>query len=159
MPQLWLVNVHRRTLEDIKQHLSLQQIHNLIVSKTWNYKTDMENYYRRDRCLMALLFLTAGRISEVLSLTREQFDFEADSNFVIIRNMILVKRLKIRKGKPIKHTTSPIRDEVALPLHGSLSKFTELVEDYVQTLSDPKAKLFSFGRRRAWQIVKYVTGE
>lgn len=159
MPQPWLAGVKRRTLEDIKQHLSLQQIHSLITSKAWEYKTDWESYHRRDRCLMALLFLTAGRISEVLSLTREQFDFEADTNFIIIRNMILVKRLKTRKGKPVKHTTSPIRDEVALPLHGPLRKFTELIEDYVQTVSNPKAKLFSFGRHRAWQIVNYITGE
>ena len=76
MPQPWLVGVKRRTLEDIKARLGLEQIFNLIMAKTWPYKTDIENYYRRDRCLMTLLFLTAGRISEVLSLTREQFDFE-----------------------------------------------------------------------------------
>jgi len=159
MPQPWLKNVRRRTLEDVKAHLGLEQIFNLIMAKTWPYKMDMENFYRRDRCLMALLFLTAGRISEVLSLVREQFDFQADPNFIIIRNMILVKRLKTRKGKPVKHTTSPIRDEVALPLHGPLSKFTRLVEDYVLSISDPKAKLFPFSRRRAWQIVKHTTSD
>jgi integrase len=159
VPQPWLVGVKRRTLEDIKARLGLEQIFNLITSKTWNYKTDMENYYRRDRCLMALLFLTAGRISEVLSLTREQFDFQADSDFIIIRNMILVKRLKTRKGKPVKHTTSPIRDEVALPRLGPLSKFTELIEDYVFSINEPKAKLFNFGRRRAWQIVRFITDQ
>jgi len=159
MPQPWLVGVKRRTLEDVKAHLGLEQIYNLITSKAWPYKTDVENYCRRDLCLMALLFLTAGRISEVLSLTKEQFDFEADPNFLIIRNMILVKRLKTRKGKPVKHTTAPIRDEVALPLHGPLSRFTMLTQDYVQTLADPKQKLFNFSRRRAWQIVRYITGE
>mgnify|MGYP001110564993 CR=1 FL=1 len=159
MPQPWLVGVKRRTLEDIKAHLGLEQIFNLITSKNWPYKTDMENYYRRDRCLMALLFLTAGRISEVLSLIREQFDFQADPNFIIIRNMVLVKRLKTRKGKPVKHTTSPIRDEVALPLSGPLSKFTQLIEDYVLSINEPKARLFSFGRRRAWQIVNHITGK
>lgn len=157
MPQPWLEGVKRRTLEDIKAHLGLEQIYNLITTKTWPYKIDMENYIRRDRCLMALLFLTAGRISEVLSLTREQFDFQADPNFVIIRNMILVKRLTTRKGKPVKHTTSPIRDEVALPVSGPLSKFTEIVEDYVLSLQDPKQKLFPFGRRRAWQLVRFIT--
>jgi hypothetical protein len=158
MPQPWLVGVKRRTLEDIKARLGLEQIHNLITSKEWPYKTDWERYHKRDRCLMALLFLTAGRVSEVLSLTREQFDFEADRDFIIIRNMILVKRLKTRKGKPVKHTTAPIRDEVALPLSGPLGKFTMLVEDYVQGL-DPKARLFSFERRRAWQLVKFITGK
>lgn len=139
--------------------MGLEQIFTLITSKTWPYKTDMENYYQRDRCLMALLFLTAGRISEVLSLTKEQFDFDADPNFIIIRNMLLVKRLKTRKGKPVKHSTAPIRDEVALPLHGPLSRFTMLVQDYVQSLGFASQKLFSFDRRRAWQIVRYVTHE
>jgi len=160
MPQPWLIDVKRRTLEDVKAHLGLEQIYNLITSKTWPYKLNVEKYHKRDRCLMALLFLTAGRISEVLSLRKEQFDFQADPDFILIRNMILVKRLKTRKGKPVKHTTSPIRDEVALPLSGPLSKFTKLVKDYVMIgISDPEAKLFCFGRRRAWQIVNYITGQ
>lgn len=108
---------------------------------------------------MALLFLTAGRISEVLSLTKEQFDFEADQNFVIIRNMILVKRLKTRKGKPMKHKTAPIRDEVPLSLKGNLAKFTKLVLDYLDLIKESKDKLFGFKRHRAWQIVNHVTGQ
>jgi hypothetical protein len=73
--------------------------------------------------------------------------------------MVLVKRLKTRKGKPVKHKTAPIRDEVPLPLRGPLSRFTRLVEDYLMLITDPKEKLFNFGRSRAWQIVNYVTGE
>jgi len=159
MPQAWLVNVKRRTNEDIKERYSIKQIYDLVTSKAWPYKTNESFYITRDKALMSLLFLSAGRISEVLSLTKEQFDFEADRNFVIIRNMVLVKRLKMRKGKPVKHRTSPIRDEVPLPLRGPLSKFTRLVLDYLNLLSDPKAKLFNFKRHRAWQIVNYVTGE
>jgi integrase len=98
MPQPWLVGVKRRTLEDIKAHLGLQQIFNLINAKTWPYKTDMENLHRRDLCLMALLFLTAGRISEVLSLTKEQFDFQADPNFTIIRNMLIFAKKKLARN-------------------------------------------------------------
>lgn len=97
---------------------------------------------------MSLLFLTAGRVSEVLSLTKEQFDSQADRNFIIIRNMILVKRLKIRKGKPVKHKTAPIRDEVPLPLKSPLSKFTRLVQGYLDLISEPKEKLFKFKRHR-----------
>jgi len=159
MPQAWLVDVKRRTNEDIKERFGIEQIHNLITSKEWPYKTQEDFYHARDKALMSLLFLTAGRISEVLSLTKEQFDMEADRNFVIIRNMILVKRLKTRKGKPVRHKTSPIRDEVPLPLRGPLSKFTRLVLDYLLLVDDPKAKLLKFGRHRAWQIVNYITGE
>lgn len=67
---------------------------------------------------MSFPFFTAGRICEVLSLRKGQFDFEADRNFIVIINMILVKRLKTRKGKPVKHRTVPIRDEVPLPPKG-----------------------------------------
>jgi len=80
MPRPWLVGVSRRTNEDIKKRLSLEQIYNLITAKSWPYKTGLDFYPIRDKALMALLFLTAGRISEVLSLTKEQFDFEADKN-------------------------------------------------------------------------------
>jgi len=159
LPRPWLVGVSRRTNEDIKKRLSLEQIYNLITSKSWPYKVGLDFYPIRDKALMALLFLTAGRISEVLSLTKEQFDFQADKNFIIIRNMILVKRLKTRKGKPVKHKTAPIRDEVPLPLKGPLSKFTRFVRDYLNLTTEPKERLFKFKRHRAWQIVNYVTDQ
>lgn len=91
MPQHWLVGVSRRTNEDIKKRLGIEQIYNLITSERWPYKTYQDFYHTRDKALMALLFLTASRITEVLSLKKEQFDFQADKNFIIIRNMILVK--------------------------------------------------------------------
>jgi len=39
-----------------------------------------------------------------------------------------------------------------------LSKFTELVMEYLKVLPED-AKLFEFKRRRAWQIVSHVTGK
>lgn len=159
MVRPWLVGVGRRTNEDITKRLGLEQIYTLITEKMWPYKENKEFYLKRDRALMALLFLTAGRISEVLSLTKEQFDFQADRNFIIIRNMILVKRLRTRKGKPVKHRTAPIRDEVPLPLKGPLSKFTKLVQDYLCLIDKPEERLFKFKRHRAWQIVNSVTGQ
>lgn len=159
MPQPWLIGVVRRTNEDIKERLGVQQIYNMITGRTWPYRTEQDFYHTRDRALMGLLFLTAGRISEVLSLKKEQFDSQADRNFIIIRNMILVKRLKTRKGKPVKHKTAPIRDEVPLPLKGPLSKFTRLVQDYLSLIEEPKEKLFNFKRHRAWQVVNYITGQ
>ena len=159
MPQAWLVGVRRRTNEDIKKRLGLEQIYTLITEKMWPYKERKEFYFKRDRALMSLLFLTAGRISEVLSLTKEQFDTQADKNFIIIRNMILVKWLKTRKGKPVKHRTAPIRDEVPLPLKGPLSRFAEFVQECLRLINEPKDKLFKFKRHRAWQIVNFVTGQ
>ncbi len=159
MPRPWLVGVSRRTNEDIKQRLGVEQIYSLVVSRTWPYKTEIDFYRSRDRALMGLLFLTAGRVSEVLSLRKEQFDFEADKNFIIIRNMIFVKRLKTRKEKPVERRTAPIRDEVPLPLKGPLSKFAGLAQNYLTLVKEPEEKLFRFKRHRAWQIVNYVTGQ
>lgn len=159
MPRPWLIGVKRRTNEDIKERLGIKQIYDLMTSKEWPYKTQPDFYHTRDRALMSLLFLTAGRISEVLTLRKEQFDFEADENFIVIRNMILVKRLKTRKGKPVRHRTAPIRDEVPLPLKGPLSRFTKPVQDYLDLIEEPKEKLFEFKRHRAWQIVNYITGQ
>jgi len=159
LPRPWLEDVKRRTNEDIKERLSIEQIYNIITMETWPYKTQQAFYQARDRALMSLLFLTAGRISEVLSLTKEQFDLDADRDFIIVRNMLLVKPLKTRKGKAVRHRTAPIRDEVPLPKEGPLSRFTKLVQDYLDLMSDPKERLFKFKRHRAWQIVNYVTGE
>jgi integrase len=141
MPRPWLIDVRRRTNEDIKKRLGLEQIYSLIAGKTWPYKQQREVYYKRDRALMSLLFLTAGRISEVLSLTREQFDCEADRNFVVIRNMILVKRSKTRKGKPVRHRTAPIRDEVPLPLKGLIFIYKSTNLNSHEQLTDKRQSL------------------
>lgn len=84
MPRPWLVGVSRGTNEDILERLGTEQIFNLITAKTWNYKTQEDFYHTRDKALMSLLFLTAGRISEVLALTKEQFDVQADRDFIIV---------------------------------------------------------------------------
>jgi site-specific recombinase XerD len=73
MSQPWLVGVKRRTLEDIKEFLRPSQIYRLITVETWPYKTQMEFYQARDRALMSLLYLTCGRITEVLSLKKSQY--------------------------------------------------------------------------------------
>jgi integrase len=145
--------VKRRTLEDIRRKLSPSQIYTLITVKTWPYKTQQNFYHARDRALMSLLYLTCGRVTEVLSLKKSQFQLDMDPDFVIIVNMIVVKRKKKARK------TMPIRDEVPLPKRGPLAKFTKLVLNYLAMLEDSDAKLFMFGRRRAWQIVNYVTGK
>ena len=152
MPQPWLIGIKRRTLEDIKEFLRPSQIFSLITAKAWPYKTQMEFYHARDKALLALLYLTCGRVSEVLSLKKGQFVFDEDPNFVIITNMIVVKRKKKQRKAP------PIRAEVPLPKEGPLAKFTELVMEYLRMLPED-AKLFEFKRRRAWQIVRHITGK
>ena len=57
MPQPWLVGVVRRTNEDVKKRLGVEQIYSLVTSETWPYKSNLDFYHARDRALMALLFL------------------------------------------------------------------------------------------------------
>lgn len=153
MPQPWLIGKKRRTLNDV-YFMRPNEIYELITSKSWPYKTNREFYEKRDRALMALLYLTCGRITEVLSSTKKQFDFESEPNFVIIHNMIVVKRKKKAKRK-----SRAIRDEVPLPKEGALAPFTKLVLEYLELVENPEDKLFNFGRNRAYKIVRYVTGQ
>ncbi len=152
MPQPWLIDVKRRTLDDIKEFLRPSQIYRLITTRTWPYKTQWDLYHARDRALMALLYLTCGRVTEVLSLRKSQFVMDEDPDFIIITNMIVVKRKKKQRKAP------PIRAEVPLPKEGPLARFTELVVEYLKMLPED-AELFEFKRRRAWQIVRHVTGK
>jgi len=59
---------------------------------------DYDLYYRdycreRDKGLVAVLFLTGGRIGEVLSLTNDNFDF-TPTKYCIVSNMLLEKRFE-----------------------------------------------------------------
>ncbi|MEM3000502.1 MAG: hypothetical protein QXX34_08275 [Candidatus Bathyarchaeia archaeon] len=153
MPRPWLMSVKRRTLNDVYFQRP-SEIYQLITTKSWPYKTNKEFFEKRDKALMALLYLTCGRITEVLSLTKKQFDLESEPNFVIIRNMIVVKRKKKAKRK-----SRAIRDEVPLPREGALAPFTKLILEYLELIENPEDKLFNFGRNRAYKIVCYVTGQ
>jgi len=153
VPQPWLIGIKRRTLNDV-YFLRPNEIYEIITNKTWPYKTNKEFYEKRDRALMALLYLTCGRISEVLSLRKKQFDLESEPDFIIIRNMVVVKRKKKAKRK-----SRAIRDEVPLPKEGPLAPFTKLVLEYLQLIENSEDKLFNIGRNRAYKIVRYVTGQ
>jgi integrase len=152
-PQPWLVGVKRRTLDDVVFQRPSELL-DMIKSKSWPYKINKEFYECRDRALISLLYLTCGRISEVLSLSKKQFVFDEEPDFVVIRNMIVVKRKRKAKRK-----RRSIRDEVPLPRAGLLAPFTQFVVEYLSLLSDQEAKLFRFGRHRAWQIVQFTTGK
>ena len=152
-PQPWLIGVKRRTLDYVEFERPSELL-DMIESKSWPYKTNREFYGCRDRALISLLYLTCGRISEVLSLTKKPFVFDEDPDFIIIKNMVVVKRKKKTKRK-----RRSIRDEVPLPKSGPLSPFTHFVTEYLTILRDPEVKLFKFGRHRAWQIVRFITGK
>lgn len=164
----WLrPKTRRRTLEDIQTYLTPTEVYELIISKEWQYKGGQFNrkgtqygrdkYHSRDKALLALLYLTSGRINEVLRVKKSQFfemeDLpyykEPDSNILILKDFFVSKR---KKGKK-----NPILD-LPLPRLGNLSPFTELVENYLIYLSRKK-KLFKFSTSRAWTITNHITGK
>jgi integrase len=152
---------HKRDNENIESRLRPREIYELITSKTLPYKTEGKFYQSRDRALLALLYLTSGRITEVLMLKKSQFDFETDKEFIIIRDMKVVKR---RKETVAKYGV-PLR-EVPLPKKGHLSHFTSLVTEYLNLIED-SSPLFPSNKKanphlsriRAWQIVYGITGQ
>jgi len=121
------------------------------------YQYGRDKLHARDKALMALTYLTCGRINEVLRLRKSQFKemrqlpnyAEPDSNILICHEFWVSKR---KKGK--RH---PLLD-LPLPRVGTFAPFTALVEDYLKYLKR-NAKLFTFGEHRAWVIINYITGQ
>jgi integrase len=146
----------RRTLKDIKYYPTPAEIFNIIMSSEgWPYKQDREFYLKRDRALVALLYLLALRISEALRLKKSQFLFPEDTGH---NDRIIVRGIKLSKsrvkGKPRR---DQYRQENWLPLVGPRAKLTQFVLEYLKELKDDEL-LFPFNRTRAWQIIHKMTG-
>lgn len=147
----WLQGVGRRTLKDVRRTWSPQEIYDLITAKTWPYKQNWPFYHCRDKAFLSLLYLTAGRVGEILSLIRSQFDLEADQDFIIIRNMLTEK-------VSTKSMNLPFREEFPLAREGILSQFTQLILEYILPM-ELDEKLFPFNRQRAHQITVHITAK
>lgn len=148
--------IAKRTLKDVDEWLTPEEIYDLITSGSWPYKETPTFYKTRDRCLMALYFLTGGRNNEVLRLKKKNFNLTTDPQFIILKRMHISKRTK----KTISRFGAKVtkRINIRLPLFGKLSPFTMLVMDYLDLLDDDD-KLFDFSVRRSHQIIKHVTGK
>jgi integrase len=136
----------RKTLKAIPYYPTPKEISDLLMeSKGWHYRRDVEKYLKRDRALVAVLYLGGLRISEALKLKKSQF--------VKRRDHVLVRSIKLSKsrvkGKPRRIEYRDAR----LPLNGDRSDLTKLVIDYLETLEEKDTTLFRFGNTRAWQIV------
>tara|TARA_Y100000310_G_C20675633_1_gene812856 strand:- start:2350 stop:2964 length:615 start_codon:yes stop_codon:yes gene_type:complete len=144
----------RRTLADIEQYFPPRHMYNIIMkNKGWDYKHHIETYQERDRALIAVLYLAALRISEGLRLKVYQFSTNEEFNRIEISGILLSKAKK--KGQPRKHQYR----EAWLPLTGQRVVYTELIMKYIknQDLQDDDL-LFPFNRKRAWDIIKHLTG-
>lgn len=139
----------RSVKKDIKRYLSPQEIFELINnSKEWDYKTLKELYVIRDKALISVLYLTGGRISEVLKLVFEQLDFSVP-DFIIIKDMEISKR---RKGSYKPKLNFP------LPLKGDLGKITNFFIGYYNIVKTKEGRIFPISRFRAHAIIKNNTG-
>ena len=155
---------HKRTLEHVHKTLRAGEILQLILGTLpghkwlpWPYQYPSPWFEARDRSLPAMIFLTQGRISEVISVRFRQFDLK-DPDFLIIRDMAIVKRrFNPKSGQPVFRGI-PVRDEVPLPRKGEAAGLTQLVQDYLDYGHDQEGLLYDFGRRRALQLITHTTG-
>jgi len=88
----------RRSVEkSIDEAVTREYIFDLIMKKIPKVRKERGSEYLipRDQALLSTLYLTAGRVGEILTLTRHQFLIEESR--VIIQNMIVLKKRKSQK--------------------------------------------------------------
>ena len=127
----------------------------------WDYLLDMirrcDNM--RDKALIATLFETGGRVSEVLSLKRSNFILQDD--FIIVKAMRVLKRYKkvgeyqddLGKKKWITKSMKAYRT-FPIPVKEPLVPYMLKWIDYIGKCG--KDQLFGISRVHAWRIVVKV---
>jgi integrase len=103
--------------------------------------------------LIAILYLSAARISEVLTLTKEQISIDnlanPDKPILYIKNRPILKKRKFGKQVP-KHT---------VPIHISQEpELANIIIQYAKSLPDG-SKLFDFNRQKATTIIQKTLGK
>lgn len=142
---------HRKTLRKIPYYPDPKELYTkLLKSHGWPYKTDQEDYLRRDLALASVTYLVGGRISEILRLKRSQF-IDRDK-YIELRMIELSKSRRLGKQRKDQYR------EGRLPLKGERSPLTKLVTDYTQGLGEDE-RLFQFKPQRAWQIITALLPE
>ena len=150
---------NRKTLKEIPYYPSPKEIYESIIKgEGWPYRTNREFFLKRDRALVALLYLGGLRVSEALRIRKSQF--VKRRNFILIRGVELSKSRVKGKPRRIKYR------DVRLPLRGERAPLRRLIMEYVELL-DEDERLFPWsleknkhgqimGCKRAWQIVKAI---
>jgi len=128
---------------------------------------EYRNYLiRRDQALIATLFLTGGRVSEVIPLRKNNFNLQDEPDAIIVTDMPREKSFRkvgeyIENGKK-KWITEKVeatrrdfpilKNEALVPY---LTKWLEEVDDYLFT--SPAKSRDHLSRVRAYQIVKNIS--
>lgn len=129
----------------------------------WPYLVDLIKRAKslRDAALIATLFLTGGRISEVLSLRRKDFDLTVEPEVIVLRRMMISKRHK-KIGEHIVNGEKKWITEKILAYRSFAIRKDELIApallSYLETLS-PDDILFPFSRQWAHKIVRDLSGQ
>ena len=141
----------RRTLKFIQHYPRPREIlDKILYAKGWEYKTNQAYYAKRDKALVAITYLLAARISEVLRLKTSQFIPEKAR--VTVQSIRLSKSYRADKPRNVL-----FRDEAWLPLEGTRKELTKIIMEYLDVCETER--LFPFGRTRAYQIIVAITGE
>ena len=138
----------KRGVDDIAEYLELRQVVNLVLDAKplpyyGAYPQERENLRRRDSALLAALALTGLRISELLSVKKEQV--VEDEQFLAFKNVAIKKRRK-------EH----ILRDFYMPKEGATQPLTLLVNNHTQTVK--KGKVFTISRSQAYRIINGMTG-
>ena len=157
-----------RTIADIPfipKPLAVYQT--ITKSEGWPYKYDKEQYLIRDRALVSTVYTGCLRISEVVmpprkseskaGIKKEQLKFSAQDGAYYFEGVKLVKEKITRKGIKVPRKDTH-REQVFLPAEGERKAFTERILRWVKEVPDG-GYLFPFGRVRAWQITRALTGQ
>lgn len=135
---------------DIREYLGYSFLEDLIkeCDKT-PYKTRQDHFRKRDKALVATLFLTGGYVRYVLTLKKRNFDFEDEEarrmNAFSIKKM-RVGRYREKKGKArwVTRTFKIYNDD---PL-------VQYLLNWLDLLPEANDYLFRLERGRVWQIIK-----
>jgi len=110
------------------------------------------------QALIAALFETGGRVSEVIKLKKRHFDLKTHPKLIIVRNMPLLKRFekirRVKHGNSVKWVTKKVEAYRTFPIR----KDEPLVPYLLRYISDKRENqlLFPYSRVRVYQIVRQV---
>jgi integrase len=99
---------------------------------------------QRDKALIAMLYLSGQRITEILKLTRGNIMVDPSRPDIIIVSFLIQKR---------RDNGSPLIPRHRLPLGLNLPFMDEFLK-WANNFSEPSSRLFSITRQHAWEIVK-----
>jgi len=131
-------------VKHIKEYLSPRVLVQEVLGcndLSWNERINLRN-----RALLCFFVLTGLRVSELINLTKEQFDFEEDPEFIVIKNIFVLKKRK-----------KTVLNDLAIAREGAYSPLVKIILEYLDTVKE--GKIFNISRSRAWQIITGMTGK